>query len=373
MELLKKYFPLVLFLVAFGWASRALFLPNYPDFQVHYYGAQHLINHENPYINDPHYFTPQVYPPFDMVFFIPLLVFPYEFAMKLWIVVSISAVLASIYLINKIYNISFFSPINLFLSSLVFIAFPTKFTFGMGQINAVILLFTVLIWYSLNKKEYLQSGIYFAFSAMLKFFPLLLIPYLVLLKKWKLLFSFGISVLILIALSLYFVSFDIQYKFFAKTIPELIASWKGDYYNQSFTGLLVRSISDDSLRQLIRMLVPMAFILTSFLIILFKHKKNQTRINLEISLLLIVSLLVNNFSWQHHYIQLLLPFFVIVYTILRELKEQKLFIFMAISYALIAVNLVNPQSVPTILQSHMFFGGLLLWVINIYTLIKLKK
>lgn len=373
MELLKKYTPIILFIVSLAWALRALFLSGYPDFQVQYYGAMHLINHENPYQSDERYFTPQVYPPFDMVFFIPLLIFPYEIAMKVWIVVSVFAVLMSILLINRMYAIAFLSPLSLFLSALVFIAFPTKFTFGMGQINAVILLFTVLVWYYFNKKKYFKSGIYFAFPVMLKFFPLLFAPYFLLLKKWKLLFSFFATVGVHILLSLYFVPFEIQYMFFSSILPELLGSWKGDYYNQSITGVLMRSTSDESLRQMLRLLIPLLFMVVTFAIILWKRQKSTIRINLEISLLLIVSILINNFSWQHHFIQLLLPFFILAYSIKIVFKNQFLYIYLAVSYALIAINLVNPNTVPTILQSHVFFGGFLLYVVNYYLLIKLQK
>jgi hypothetical protein len=372
MEILRKYVPLLLFIVSVVWALRVLLLPNYPDFQVHYYGAQHLVQRENPYLPDTNYFTPQVYPPFDMVFFIPLSFFPYDIAAKVWIVLSIAAIFLSILLINRIYKESFFSPLNLFLSSLVFIAFPTKFTLGMGQINAVILLFAVLIWYYINKKEYIKTGIAFAFPVMLKFFPLLLGPYLVINKKWKVLISAAIAVLVLLLVSLTFVSIETHVYFFQTLLPDLLRSWKGDYYNQSFTGLLMRSTADESVRQSLRVIVPLCFLVITFGVIFIKRSENIVRINLEISILIIISLLINNFSWQHHFILLVLPFFIIVYS-LKELKYKWLYVFVALSYSLIAINFVDPKAVPALVQSHVFFGGLLLWTINLYMLLKYKK
>lgn len=373
MEVLKKYLPLILFIVSFAWALRVLLLPNYPDFQVHYYGAQHLVQGENPYQIDVNYFTPQVYPPFDMVFFIPLSFLPYEIAAKLWIILSIAAVIGSIILINRIYRISFFSPLSLFLCALVFIAFPTKFTFGMGQINAMILLFTTLLWFYLNKKDDIKSGISFAFPVMLKFFPLLFVLYFLLLRKWKLLFTLIGSILALIAVSLIFVSLDVHIYFAQVLLPDLLRSWKGDYYNQSFTGFLMRDVVDESIRQQLRVVIPIVFLVISFGIILHHRIKDVTRINLEISLLIIVSLLINNFSWQHHFVLLVLPFFIMVYTIKDHLKDQRLYIFLSLSYALIAINFVYPNTLPSLLQSHVFFGGLLLWFINLYMLYKLKR
>lgn len=352
---------------------RVLLLPTYPDYQVHYYGAQHLLQGENPYLSDTNYFTPQVYPPFDMVFFIPLSVLSYDISSKLWIVISIAAIVLSIHLINRIYKVKFFSPLNLFLSGLVFLAFPTKFTLGMGQINGVILLFTTLIWYFLNKKNDIRVGTAFAFSAMLKFFPLLFIPYLVFRKKFTALSSLILTLAILFLLSLVFVSFDIQYKFFTQMLPELLASWKGDYYNQALTGLLMRQIEDQNSHQILRIIIPVVMLSITGACILWKYNKSQTVINLELSLLIILSLLINNFSWQHHFIFLLLPFFILVYTVKNYLKDNVFYIFLALSYALIAINFANPLTLPVIIQSHIFFGGILLWLINLYILIKIKN
>ncbi len=373
MEILKRIVVILFVVISFLWMLRVLFLPGYPDYQVHYYGAGHLVQHENPYLSDSRYFTPQVYPPFDMVFFIPLSFFPYDISSKVWIVISIVSILLSICFLNKLYKESFFSSLSLFLSGLVFLAFPTKFTLGMGQINAVILLFTVALFYFLNNKKFFRAGIALAFSAMLKFFPLLALPYLILRKKFKILIAFVLSVLLIFLVSLYFVPYDVQYIFFSKMLPDLLASWKGDYYNQSITGVIMRQVEDPNTRQTLRVIIPLGFLFITGLSILWKYKKEQFVINLEFSLLIIVSILINNFSWQHHFILLLLPFFVLIYTVKNILKDKIIYIFLAIAYALIAINFTNPLELPKLVQSHVFFGGLLLWIINLYMLIKLKN
>lgn len=373
MDLLKKYLPLCFFIISFVWALRVLLLPNYPDFQVHYYGAQHLVQRENPYLSDSNYYTPQVYPPFDMVFFIPLSFLPYEIAAKVWIILSITSVLLCIYLISKVYKQRLFSSTILIFAALVFLAFPTKFTFGMGQINAVILLFVTIVWYFLNKKDGLRTGIYLAFPVMLKFFPLLLLPYFFFLKKWKILISFSCALLVVFGLSLLFVSSANQTFFFQTLLPDLLSSWKGDYYNQSFVGVLMRTVGDESIRSTIRSIIPIITISFISFIFLQSKKRNQTRINLELSLLIITSLLINNFSWQHHFILLTLPFFIIFNTLREKFPKKSLYILLAVSYMLIAVNLPNPNVAPALIQNHVFIGGVLLWLLNVHILLRMKK
>lgn len=373
MRIVLRSVPFIFFLISFVWMLRALLLPGYPDLKVHYFGAQHLIERENPYIDDEKYFTSQVYPPFDIVFFIPLVIFPFVVAQKIWICLSIAAILGSVILINRVFNKPFFNPLSLFLTSLVFIAFPTKFTLGMGQINAVILFLTTLVWYFFSKKAYVKSGIILGFPLMLKFFPLLFLPYFLYLRKWSLLVSCIAMLCVLFLLSLFFIPFDVQFNYFTNVLPELLASWKGDYYNQSLTGVLMRSTQDKFIWQILRGGLVLFFLLLTFGAIFLYKKKTQGILNVEIALIMTLSLLINNFSWQHHFIQLVLPFYILVYTI-KEYKEYYyLYIVLALSYALIAINFVAPSSVPSLFQNHVFFGGCILYFTNLFFLFKLGK
>lgn len=364
---------IVLFtIVSFVLLLRAFLLPNYPDFLVNYYGAQHLLQRENPYLPDSNYFTPQVYPPFVMFFYIPISLLSYTVATKIWTVISLGCVIGSILLINKVYKKAFFSKTSLLLLSLVFIFFPLKFTLGMGQINNIILFFTTLFWYFLNTNKYVSAGIALTFSFLLKFYPLLVLPYLLYLRKWKLLTASMFALTGLFGVTFYFVSFETQVHFFQTILPDLLRSWKGDYYNQSFSGLLMRSVSDPSLRGVLRTIIPIFLLAINLILILRIKKKTSIRINLEIASLLVISVLINTFSWQHHFILLLLPFYVAVYTVVNANLSQKYFVALFISYLLIAVNIVNPQTVPSLLQSHVFFGGVILWITILFMLYRAK-
>ena len=69
--LFLRYFIILLACLSFLWMTKVLFLDTYPDFTSYYWGPKHVIDGENPYKPDTRYFTPQVYPPFNMIFFIP--------------------------------------------------------------------------------------------------------------------------------------------------------------------------------------------------------------------------------------------------------------------------------------------------------------
>ena len=133
--------------------ARAVFLGLFPDLTSYYFGPQHVLMGENPYREDTKYFTPLVYPPLVMVLFTPLAIIPYELAGKVWVLLSIMTLVLSLYLLSKLEEVRFFSLKNLFICSLVFIAFPVRFTLGMGQINHLILFLFVLSLYFLQRNK----------------------------------------------------------------------------------------------------------------------------------------------------------------------------------------------------------------------------
>ena len=91
------------------WLLRVLMNDNFPDFNTNYYASINVINNIDPYSTSVNYFTPQVYPPFDILFYVPIGFLPFYIASKLWIILSIAAVLITIFLRTIIYKISFFS------------------------------------------------------------------------------------------------------------------------------------------------------------------------------------------------------------------------------------------------------------------------
>lgn len=368
----KDYILLILLLISFFWLLKVLLLSGYTDFTGYYYGAQNILNVRNPYLPDKNYFTPQSYPPFTLILFIPFSLLSYTIASKLWVLFSILAVLYIIYLLRKIYNASFFSPVNFLLSSLVFLSFPLKFTLGMGQINILVLFLLTLAFYFIRKNKLYYSGIFLAVSFAIKFFPLLLLPYFIIRKKWKILAAFTATTIIITGITLLILPPSTILYYFQHILPNLLSSWKGDYYNQALTGLLFRNIASVYWRESLRVIIPLILLSINFFIILKARTRTVPRENLEISSLLILNVLINNFSWQHHYVFLLLPFFVITFTLLNYEKQKFLYIPLIISYALVSINFKNPGMLPLLLQSHVFFGVLILWIVSIYILSKNK-
>ena len=369
--ILKKYLPAVIFLTSLFFIIKPLFLNFYPDFKVHYLAPLAILKGFNPYLGGKGYFTPDVHPPFTILLFSPFTLFPYYFAEKLWTMLSIVFLIASVYIIFKVNNQKMSSGIGLLISALLFVFyFPVKFTLGMGQINFLILFLATLAIYFLNKNKNYLSGIFLGLSIMIKFFPLLFLPYLVILKKWKILISFLCVSTIIFLFAFMIIKPDINVYFYKNILPTFFGGWKTDYYNQSLSGFLGREMAIGTSRELFRIFISFILTLLPFLVILKNSLNRKRMLNLELSIIITTTLLVNNFSWQHHFVWLIFPYITIFYFLKDKKLNVNYYFILGISFILTGFNLVNPLVLPTIFISHVFYGALMLWGLNLYLLYK---
>lgn len=152
-------------------------------------------------------------------------------------------------------------------------------------------------------------------------------------------------------------------------------SCDSDYYNQSLSAFLIRGWSSLELESILRSIIGAVLILISFIIV-WKFKKNDKSGLLSISFLITLSIIVNTFSWQHHFVWLIIPLFITFYYIKNNHLGKQYYLFLGLSYLLMAVNMKNPSSFPIFVQSHVFYGAILLYILNAYLLFKktnLKK
>src|SRR5579872_3595971 len=166
---------------------KVFLLTNFPDFNVYYPAASAYVHGTDPYKEGARFFTNFVYPPIVLLFFSPFLILPIVYAAKIWLFISFFCLFLSLYLLFKLESTSVFSKTNLFISSLIFLMFPLKFTLGMGQINIVILLFLTLAYYFSSKKAAYLGGLFTALALALKMFPVFILPYFLIKREWKLL------------------------------------------------------------------------------------------------------------------------------------------------------------------------------------------
>lgn len=360
----------IFFITTFFSLGKVIFEPDFPDFRAHYYGAKKVLYYQNPYDFDSNYFTNQAYPPLDFVLVVPFLLFEYSIAAKLWIFLSFIALFYSILKMFEIVSIKIKSVEGLIIAGLFFLSFPLKFSFGMGQVNIILLSVLIAILSLINSQRYYKAGIISSVLFQIKFYPLLFIPYFIFAKKY--LYVKGVilgTILIIFLLIFLGLGNDIKY-FYLNVLPDLLSSWKDSYYNQSLNGVIARFTESNSIRSIMKVGLSTSLLMLVAVFIFLHNKKKHTE-NIVLSLLLTLSVLVNNFSWQHHFI-FLFPAYIFVFSHIKKMKNK--FILSCVllsSYFLVSFNMIDPSIYPVLLQSHVFWGGLLLLGTELYVLYKL--
>jgi len=335
---------------------------SFPDFSSYYYGSLAAAVGDNPYDGGQHFFTPFVYPPSLLLFFYPLTIFPYQMVERLFTVCSMCAYLVSLGILDFLYTKSQPRILRLaLLGVLLATFFPAKFTFGMGQVNSIVLLFITLFLYFSKKRNDLAASLFLALSLATKLFPGVLILFLLFQKKWNILFTATCFLLIIGAITIFATGPSIVLTFLTSTLPHLLLSPKTDYYNQSIPGIIARLVSDPGLAQSLTGLYAVVLISP----LLFFSDLHEEKYTLGIILSIVSSLLINTFAWQHHFI-LTLPAFFILLSPKFTSGNPYYRTLLGLSYILIAANITTPNVIWKPLWSHLTFGGMILWGLLVY-------
>lgn len=358
---------IIFFLISFIWLSKAFLLGSYPDFKTQYYVPQIVFNGGDPYKGGFSLFTPQVYPPTEFLFFIPFSLVSLSVSSILYTAFSFISFYLSLYLLAKTFEIKFFSITNLFLMGFASLMFPAKFTLGMGQINMFVLLLLSLCLFSLKKNKLFVSGIWMGLSLVIKMFPPILLMYFLLKPNKKLLFGLAITILISGFFTIIFIPLDVIKSFF-EVLPSLLNSWKLDYYNQAMSGFVGRSFGTGTLAQLIKNMLSLILVGSVIVVVIRNIKKDFFTIALIFGTLINLNVIVNTFSWQHHFVWLIIPLYATFVYLQKNKKGVGGFLFLGMSYILISLNLKTPEVFPLLLQSHVLFGSIILLLLNLHLL-----
>lgn len=360
---MKKYIVVLLSLCIFGYSLTQLYklcTTTAPDFTVYYQSTQDVIHHANPY-GDNKLFTAFNYPLITTIFFLPLMLLPQSWAQCIFLVLSYLCLFGCIYLTFKILKQKLVTSAYLSASALALLAFPTKFTLGMGQINFIALFLLLLFFwrYQLGKRD---TILWFILACLCKPILLFMVLFVLFRKKLKeMVIAVGILGLLGMFYPYVFGLQDTTLYYLQHVIPGLVAySGREIYYNQGISGFVARLTSNLQYRwvftTIVTLLVGMLGLFGSFI---YKKLSDPALFSILLTLLVIV----DGLSWQHHFVFLLFPF-AFAYFQTVHLKNNFLLGLWILAYLLVSFNIKSPQvfmSFPSVvLLSHVFYGALIL-------------
>lgn len=259
------------------------------------------------------------------------------------------------------------------------------------QSDVLVLILLSLFIFTLYRKKDIAAGVFLAASVMVKLTPLIFIPYLILKKRFKVLFaSLAAFVFYLFSPAVYLgwvrnLEYLKNWLTVHKTNPADYIIW---YKNQSLLSCLLRFLTEGSGINILNLNQQTVYIIFAILalglfssIFIFCKKQTQNEPGIlylrEISLILICMVIFSPLAWKHTFIHLLLPHMVLLYYVIYLNREDKLTRGLLIS-SFIINTMLNPELTRSFAQlvqlySNVTLGTLILFVALIRVGYKLCK
>ena len=357
--LLEYVFLITVAIYAF-WSLLRIATTTIPDFSVFFQSVQNLRAGASLY-HDATLFTGLGYPAVSLLPYVPLTFLPFPFASWVWVVLSFISYLMVVNL-----SLRLIGKQSMRLWALVcaigFLAFPIKFTFGMGQVNFIALSLLLFGISSLRIPKALRVVV-LIIALLLK--PHFVFVYLGLLfTSYKKYVALSIVGVVLIGISFGIATgwvHDREYLF--GMVPNLLA-YKGReiYYNQGIGGFVSRLFGANS--QYLSYLGIMLIVLGS----IYAVVKKRLNVITMLAVLLPMQVLIEPLAWQHHLVFLLPTFLILWFT--PVLRDRSMKYILLLCLLLVGWNIKNPlywqgNVIGSIVLSHGFIGCLMLWYLAI--------
>lgn len=336
-------------------------IANFYDFKVYYFASSLTKGGGNPYqtslikealtaAGQPLMATRFLYPMTFALFFIPFTFFSLESAAQIWLVVNICFLILSFYFLNIIIKNK--NVLAWVAVSLVGVAFfnPIYYTLKIGQINIIILFLLLFVLFFLTKQKQkkiysLFIGIALGLATLIKIFPIIILFYLLLKKRYKIVIIATVTIVLLTFASGLIVGFDQEIQYYFKKLPAVfswipvapisIPGFMRTVFSADSTAAQLFLLSRKKIDLLSDFLTGMLAVSTFLYVWLLKNK-NKLAIILEFSLMIILTLLISG-SVHRHYIIWCLPIIFFCFYYAWQKKCFKALPAIIISYLLLNI------------------------------------
>jgi hypothetical protein len=330
---------------------------NFSDFHCFYTAGTRVLTHQNIYVLRDPQAAEFRYTPLIAVLMSALAVFGENTADTLWFILNFLLLVLTFILLGKLVfppGLAFSKRLGIYLLSIFGIFRFILLNFDTGQTNILVLASLISGIYCLRKNRQIPAAALFGLAAMVKYTPLIFIPYFILRRRYKL------TLLILGAISAYLL------------LPGLVIGWQENWhYLKGLPAFLTQSTIFDQMtvldpknqslyslwqRFFTRCVLyfhapPMPFERLSvtpgiirliaqlcglglYIPILLGKQREEGAVLIDYALLLICVALFNLNAWPHNYIVLTLPYFILLTQLLTHPKNPLILGLLGASFAL---------------------------------------
>ncbi len=304
------------------------------------------------------------HPPFTALLLSPLWLLSFHTAALVWAITTAGCMFVIILLLlgSEDESLLFFPLAVLF----AFAWKPFQLNLSMGQTSILVTLFVIAGWYFLKRSRDGMAGIALAMATMLKFYPGLLIVYLLISKRYKaLLYSFicigAVGVVTFLTTRNDFVHF------LSSVVPYDVHYWQAHLENYSLRGfaaklfLSLRIVGTSgaftaSLNQFHLDVFLYSMDALLLLLIGWGVKRYDFTGDAGYSVFIIAALLLSPLCWDHYLTLLLLPLIVLIKELSRKNTLFEIVLFLAALF-LVSIDTGSVYFQKAMEIAHAFISG----------------
>jgi hypothetical protein len=192
---------------------------------------------------------------------------------------------------------------------------PIADTLAFGQIDLALLLLLILALWALRDERDLVAGILVALGTLFKIYPLILLAFFVIKRRWRTLAGFAVGMLVFNALSIAVMGWEMHRVYLTEVFPRIGGTTAQDQ-NQTISGFMARFVASPADVQIFRdraISLPATAIsgLVALLgcgLALGAARPRTTAFALQYSVFLLLMVLVVPAAWMHYETLLFVPF-----------------------------------------------------------------
>jgi hypothetical protein len=305
------------------WASARNLIegrPIYEDQEISL--ARYLDFHRDPANPTDRFFIHHnAHPPTSVLLALPVAWLDYPDAMLAWNLLSLAALAASLWLMNRRLGLASSPWALLPLGAFLLVCGPFQQQMYQGQLNLVLLLLLTATWAADRAGRPLLAGALLGAATAVKLFPGFLLLYFLLRRDWRAVAATVFSFALLTGLTAAVLGPAAYRDYVADVLPK-VAAYQSDWLNASFAGFWSRLFDPTSHQNIViplwtsPTLAAAATLLCRVALLavlvwgLWRIETPADR-DLGFGLLLVAMLLVSPVAWDHYFLLLFLPVAVI--------------------------------------------------------------
>lgn len=297
---------------------------------------------------------PFVYTPFFAVLMRPLAYLSYGAAYGVWTAITVMLTLVSVWLGVRLSGWRVSVELAVILVVGVFSYHGLFEELLLGQADSLLLFLLTLGLWLLQRERQWGSALCFAVATIIKITPVIAVPLLVMHRRWKWLAAYGCWMLGLVGFSVWQAGWAAHAQFLHEVMPS-VSCGIATIANLSVVGFVQDLFLGSTPANLLQATLPplacavskaVALVVFCAVMVRFYFYRRTESLEVQVVLVILLSLVISPLTWLHHYVMALLPFF---YLWGREREVRK-------DYLLLATVLAVGTNI-TVFPLPMLFKG----------------